>query len=201
MSWTTAFVGTCQEDIKVYELYYAPTTSAEFTRIAEVTDTTYLHDNLQSFKGCYKVRGIDRSGNEGEFSNVFCVDNCPYYELPNVFTPGNSDNCNDVFSAYSNRSTVGEDGSGGCGTVDISKCARFVKSVNFIVYNRWGKEVYNYVGTQGAENSILIDWNGIDNNGSELASGVYFYVAEVDFDVVDPSKSKQKIKGWVHLLR
>jgi hypothetical protein len=201
ISWTTEFVGSCQDDIKEYEVYYAPTTDAEFTRIAAVTDTTYLHDNLQSFKGCYKVRAIDRSGNESEFSNEFCVDNCPYYELPNVFTPDNGDNCNNVFSAYSNRSTVGEDGSGGCGGVDISKCARFVKSVNFIVYNRWGKEVYNYVGKKSGEQDIYIDWDGTSNNGSELAAGVYYYVAEVNFDVVDPSNAMQKIKGWIHLLR
>ncbi|MEQ9659806.1 gliding motility-associated C-terminal domain-containing protein, partial [Fulvivirga sp.] len=89
----------------------------------------------------------------------------------------------------------------GCGGVDISKCARFVKSVSFIVYNRWGKEVYNYIGTQGGENNIFIDWNGTDKSGVELSSGVYYYVAEVNFDVVDPSNAMQKIKGWVHLLR
>jgi hypothetical protein len=34
-----------------------------------------------------------------------------------------------------------------------------------------------------------------------LASGIYFYKADVTFDVVDPKKRVQTIKGWVHLVR
>ncbi len=201
LNWTVDFVGECQNDVAVYQLYFTPSKNVEFSLLAEVTSMSYLHDNLSSFKGCYKVRAIDRSGNVGEFSEEFCVDNCPYYELPNVFTPNNGDNCNNTFSAYSNRNSVGEDGSGGCGNVDISKCARFVLEVEFIVYNRWGKEVYTYQGASGSENGIYIDWNGVSSSGDELASGVYYYVANVTFDVVDPNAAKQTFKGWIHLLR
>ncbi|WP_040496458.1 gliding motility-associated C-terminal domain-containing protein, partial [Fulvivirga imtechensis] len=198
ITWTTEFVGECQDDIQVYRLYYAPTTSDDFSLLAEVRDTSYVHDNLSSFKGCYKVMAIDRSGNESEFSEVFCVDNCPYYELPNVFTPGNGDDCNELFSAYGSNTIIGEDGSGGCGPVDASKCARFVKSVKFTVYNRWGGTVYTYQSTSGSETNsgqskgIYIGWNGRNNEGNELPAGVYYYLAEVTFDVVDPSKSVKK---------
>jgi hypothetical protein len=201
IDWTTEFVGECQNDVRVYQVFYAPTSTAEFTLIGEVKDQSYLHEGLSSFKGCYKVRAVDRSGNEGESSNTFCVDNCPYYELPNVFTPGVSIGCNDTFRAYGYSNVTGEDGSGGCGTIDVSKCARFVKEVDFTVYNRWGREVYKYHGQSGSENGILINWNGADNDGKELASGVYYYLAIVTFDVVDPSKAKQNMKGWVHLIR
>lgn len=197
----------CQDDIRLYEIYYAPTTVDEFVKIAETRDTSYIHtpDNevapLSSFKGCYKIRALDRSGNFSEFSNVFCFDNCPNYELPNVFTPGKQDGCNDLFSAFRDKGQ--EDETGGitfpCGPVDPARCARFVKSVDFMVVNRWGKEVFSY--ESGGENTIYINWDGTDNNGEPLPAGVYYYVAKVTFDVVNPDEAEQDIKGWVHILR
>src|SRR3989337_165626 len=78
-----------------------------------------------------------------------------------------------------------------------SKCARFVDKVFLRVYNRWGKEVYSY--ESGGERTIYIDWDGRDLNGRELSTGVYYYIADVTFDSVDPAKQNQVIKGWVHL--
>ncbi len=196
ISWTRAVEGECQNDIFYYELYFASTTDQPMQLIAEVRDTVFVHENLTSQKGCYQVRAVDRSGNFGELSEKTCIDNCPYYELPNVFTPDNNDSCNDIFRAY------GSGASGGCGNEDGSKCARSVNSVDFTVYNRWGNVVYSYFGQQGTENNdIYINWNGNDNKGKELASGVYYYIAVVTFDVVDPANAKQNIKGWVHLIR
>jgi flagellar hook assembly protein FlgD len=59
--------------------------------------------------------------------------------------------------------------------------------------------VYSY--QSGSENTIYIDWDGHDNNGKELSSGVYYFSAEVIFDVVDPSQQRQIIKGWVQIVR
>jgi hypothetical protein len=120
-----------------------------------------------------------------------------------VFTPNRTDECNTYFSAYSDndRYTVeGENGLVKCGGVsDTRKCARFVTKVIFRVYNRWGKEVYNY--ESGGERTIYIDWDGRATDGTELASAVYYYIAEVTFDSVDPEKQNKIIKGWVHLIR
>lgn len=198
LTWSTNFIGECQDDIRVYQLFYAPTTNAEFQLLTETRDTTFIHEGLTSFKGCYKVKAIDRSGNESEFSETFCVDNCPNYMLPNVFTP-NGDECNEVFSAYGVNRNIDEQGSGPCGPVDRTQCARFVRSVNFSVFNRWGGKVYEY--QSGGENTIYINWDGRSSEGVDLPAGVYYYLAEVTFDVVDPSAAKQDFKGWVHLLR
>ncbi len=205
LTWNRPADAACREDIQGYRIYKSSTIDGIFDSldILLVRDTFYIDANLPSFAGCYKIRSVDRAGNVSEFSESFCFNNCPYYELPNVFTP-NGDGCNELFSAFSDRVVVDEDGLGPCGgPVDLEdlkrRCARFVQKVNLAVYNRWGKEVYSY--QSGGERTIYIDWNGLDNNGKELSSGVYFYSAEVIFDVVDPKDQKQIIKGWVQIVR
>ncbi len=198
--WSRAVDSSCRNDVSSYNVYASSTKGGEFTLIAQnVRDTFYVDSNLLSFARCYKVAAVDVSGNVGELSEEMCIDNCPYYELPNVFTP-NDDDYNDFFSAYSIRGyDCGEEGS--CIPAELRmKCARFVQSVTFTVYNRWGGEVYEYFGRTGSEtNSIYIDWNGKDNSGTDLSTGVYYYVAEVVFDSVDPQNNTRKFKGWVHL--
>ena len=199
--WNAPGDAACRRDIRGYNVYAAATKGAEFTLIADnVRDTFYIDNNLLSFARCYKISAVDVSGNVGEPSDELCIDNCPYYELPNVFTP-NGDNVNDEFSAYSIRGF--DCGEGDCIPAELRlKCARFVKSVTFTVYNRWGQEVYTQLGRINNDaQSIYIDWNGKDANRQDLTSGVYYYIAEVTFDTVDPSTGSQTLKGWVHLIR
>ena len=194
--------GECANDVSFYRIWVANSSDDDYVLLPmEVRDTVYTDLNLPSFARCYRIQAVDRSGNESELSEPICFDNCPYYELPNVFTP-NEDNCNDYFSAFSNRNLGSEDATELCSTIPVesrARCARFVEKVFLKVYNRWGKEVYNY--ESGGERTIYIDWDGRDIDGRELSTGVYYYVAEVDFDTVDPDKQHQVIKGWVQLLR
>ncbi len=203
---------SCKEDVKGYIIYYASKVGGEFIKLNDksslVTGLEFEHKNLPSFAGCYKIQAVDRGGNESELSTEFCFDNCPYYELPNVFTP-NGDKCNDKFSAFNARNIVVSDGgaiTSECGSLTAAelelikkKCARFVDKVYFTVYNRWGAEVFKY--ESGGEKTIYIDWDGRDNSGVDLASGVYFYEAQVAFNVVDPAKRNQNIRGWVQIVR
>ena len=205
LTWNRPADAVCREDIQGYRIYKSSTVDGIFDSldIPLVRDTFFIDSNLPSFAACYKIRSVDRAGNVSAFSEPFCFDNCPYYELPNVFTP-NGDGCNELFSAFSDRVSVDEEGLGPCGApVDFEdlkrRCARFVQKVSIAIYNRWGKEVYSY--ESGSENNIYIDWDGHDNNGKELSSGVYYYSAEVIFDVVDPKNQKQIIKGWVQIVR
>jgi len=205
--WNRPRDPNCKKDVRGYNVYSTASSDQPFTKIAEmVTDTFYIHKNLPSFAQCYQVTAVDRAGNESDPSDPFCFENCPNYELPNVFTP-NGDGCNDVFSAYSLRN-YGEGNPCSSGNADQDNahlddlkrsCARFVLGVTFKVYNRWGKEVYSY--QSGGENTIYIDWNGKDNTGRELDAGTYYFVADVVFDVVDPKKRNKTIKGWLVVLR
>lgn len=205
LKWNRPEDPLCRADISFYRIYAAAnmgSTDEQYIQIGETRDTVFTYNALSSFATCYKITAVDRSNNESEKSEAVCFDNCPYYELPNVFTP-NGDDCNKVFRAYSNKSfyyTSGEEAEPICGAVvDETKCARFVSSVIFKVFNRWGKEVYAY--KSGGERTIYIDWDGKASDGSDLASGVYYYVADVTYVTVDPSKRNKTIKGWVHLIR
>ncbi|MBL0744942.1 gliding motility-associated C-terminal domain-containing protein [Chryseolinea lacunae] len=201
--WNRPEDSDCRNDVRSYNIYYTNKRGGEYTLLANTKDTTYTDTkNLRSFARCYKIAAVDRSGNEGELSEEMCIDNCPYYELPNVFTP-NGDKYNETFSAFSTRNIpCGEEG--GCPIPDELKlkCARFVEQVEFKVFNRWGQEVYTYDSSIGDNTaSIYIDWNGKDAGGKELATGVYYYVAKVKFLTVDPQDQIQNFKGWVHLIR
>lgn len=203
LQWRRPEDPVCRADIRSYNIYAANRIGDPFELyVTNVKDTFYIDTNLPSFARCYKISAVDRSGNESELSEQFCFDNCPYYELPNVFSP-NGDCYNPSFSAYGNVS-LDENSFDPCGEkrdiLDIrSKCARFVEKVNFTVFDRWGKELYNY--TSGGERTIYINWDGRDKAGVEVPGGVYYYSADVAFDVVDPSKKNKTFKGWVHLLR
>ncbi|MBX2945908.1 MAG: gliding motility-associated C-terminal domain-containing protein [Cyclobacteriaceae bacterium] len=210
LRWNRPADAECAADTRSYNIYFSSTPGGPYSLLAtNVRDTFYIDQNLLSFARCYQIKAVDRSGNESKFSNEVCFENCPYYELPNVFTP-NGDQCNDEFHAWGYVRTSGEEGGGNnplCNMPDPtsetfrSKCARFVVQVDFKVYNRWGSEVYTYTGRRNEENGIYIRWDGKDKNGNMLASAVYYYVANVTFDMADPAKRKQTIKGWVHLVR
>ena len=212
LSWTKREENDCSDDVDYYNVWVANSTTGEYTLLKSgIRALTFTHENLPSYAACYRITAVDRSGNEGEPSDPICFDNCPYYELPNIFTP-NLDECNATFSAYSgnDRFSAGNNGeggaiykcSGGIAVTDLAKCARFVERVVFKVYNRWGKQVYTYTGASNDDrNSIYIDWDGRAEDGSDLATGIYYYVAEVTFNSVDPSQQQKTLKGWVHLLR
>ena len=110
----------------------------------------YISDN--SLAGCFAVTAVDSFNNESEYSNIKCVDNCPCYHLPNVFTP-NNDGRNDHF-------------------VPIEPY-RFIGKVDMKIYSRWGTLVHE---TEDPK----IWWDGTDiNNGKPVKEGVYYYVCTV----------------------
>ena len=110
--------------------------------------------------------------NESDFSNIVCADNCPYYFLPNVFSP-NGDNINEKFISYP---------------------WKFIESVDFVVYNRWGIEVFR---TEDPD----INWDGKSSETDEpLADGVYFYsltAYTIRLEGIVP----EKFTGTVTILR
>lgn len=178
MSWVLGPEDECDNsDIVSYNLYYAPYGGAENLQLLAdgLTEMEYLHESLLFVTGCYAVTAVDDFGNESELSNIECItENCPFYELPNVFTP-NNDGSNDLLKPF--------------------RCPRFVQKVVFKAYNRWGVLVYE------DDTQIEVNWDGSSNNGSELPTGVYYYLAEVTFYSTNPNGETVTLNGVVHLLR
>lgn len=183
-SWEFDNDVTCDDDIVFFRVYRSSTgEEGEFQLVSETQATEYFDNDLSSLAFCYYVTAVDRSGNESTISEIVCNDNCPQYILPNVFTP-NGDTKNETFRP------IERDG----------QCPRFVQSVNFKVFNRAGAEVFSYDSTE-PEKTIFIDWDGKTKAGRELPAGVYYYSAEVRYNILNPQDATEVINGWVQIIR
>ncbi len=174
---------SCGYDIAKYKLYYTPIQGGNFILIDSSfvkTDTNYTHDlsSATSIAGCYKLTAVDFSGNESIDNAIICIDNCPIYELPNVFTP-NNDGFNDLYKPFPYR---------------------FVSKVDFKVQDRWGNVVFE---TQNPD----ILWDGTDTKtGKNLSEGVYFYTGKYYEEtligpVEKPLPPNKNGGGFIHLMR
>ena len=166
---------TCDTRIASYNIYYARYDGDSLRKIATVAapTTTFQHQSLSTVAGCYYVTAVNTKGTESLPSNKVCKDICPYFAVPNVFTP-NGDGKNDVFQPLN--------------------CPRFVESIEFVVYNRWGAKVYQSVGP-------VVSWNGTTQSGSPLPGGVYYYEATVRFAGLTRGGPVEATKGYVQLIR
>ncbi|MEQ9442609.1 MAG: gliding motility-associated C-terminal domain-containing protein [Cyclobacteriaceae bacterium] len=191
LEWEANIGGDCDNDVRFYNIYFSAVGEADstFNLVGTSTELFFEHTGLRSLAGCYRISAVDRSGNESTLSPPICVENCPNYLLPNVFTP-NGDGANDTFRPLGLTTQIDN---------NTADCPRFVQSVRIIFYNRWGKEVYAYESTS-VENSININWDGRTDAGELVSAGVYYYVADVNFITLDPALSQQTLKGWVHIM-
>ncbi|UXP31028.1 gliding motility-associated C-terminal domain-containing protein [Reichenbachiella agarivorans] len=208
LEWEENGDSQCDNDISSYNIYFSDEDiDGELPLLENVQGTQFLHDGLSSFKGCYQITSVDRSGNESERSERICHDNCPFIKMPNAFTP-NGDGKNDFFTPFYNQIGGGTEGGGtGIPGFNNADCPRFVLEVTFTVFDRTGGTLFTYnsadqienIGEEG--NAILINWDGKSDNGTQLESGVYYYSLEVIYDLLNPKDQKKKYKGWVNILR
>jgi len=180
--------GCEQDDIIGYNIYFAETPDIPFSYLAISDTEDFTHEGLSSFKGCYYVTAVDFSGNESDSSEIVCRDNCPYIELPNIFTP-NNDGINDEFTEFNYRYDE---------VNGFNLCPRFINGVQLFIYNRYGKGIYSY-DTENNGN-FWIQWNGYDNSNRKIPVGVYYYHVEAFFDVINPEKSRKTFNGWIQVL-
>lgn len=178
LSWTNPAIECGDLDLIGYKIYYAPTSNSPYELLATINDpnvTSFIHQGLTSLAGCYVVTAIDSFNNESSFNNEVCVDNCPLYRLPNVFTP-NNDSKNDLFTPFMPYF--------------------FVDHIEIKIYNRWGDLVFE---TQDPD----INWNGTDQiSGKDLAEAVYHYICYVyEIRVNGIMKVEEPLSGYIHLIR
>jgi gliding motility-associated-like protein len=168
--------GCTDQDVDRYVIYYAGNTGADFELIGEVdagAPHTFIHQPEHGIAGCYTVTEIDEAGNESPFGAVVCVENCPLYNLPNVFTP-NGDGSNDLFIPFPYR---------------------FVDRIDMKIFNRWGQLVFETTNPD-------ILWDGRNLNGKELADGAYHYVCLVyEQPSSSGDQNVRQLKGFIELFR
>lgn len=180
LTWENPYNACSDDDVVKYNIYYSPTDMTTLTIIDVILDTgktTYTHTNtsygVNSVAGCYAITAIDSAGNESPIVNATCVDNCPSYELPNVFTP-NGDNQNDLFTPLPNY--------------------RFVKDISIKIFDRWGLLMF-----ETTDPNIL--WNG--NNKSTkhpCPSGTYYYICTVN-EIKLKGIVPRELRGFIELIQ
>lgn len=167
----------CADDVVRYLIYFKPNADSEYELISTVANTVQLYVDVReilkkSIAGCYAVIGVDSFENRSSFANAFCIDNCPEYRLPNVFTP-NDDQVNDLFVPFPYR---------------------FIDHIQIRIFNRWGEEVFQ-------TDNIDVRWDGKDlGKGIPVNDGIYFYVCEVYENYLNGLR-KRIIRGTVQIIR
>ncbi|MFT6844522.1 MAG: gliding motility-associated-like protein [Flavobacteriales bacterium] len=162
------------DDVLFYNVYYSSLRSISpntlLTTLAGASNISYTHVQENNIAGCYAITTIDSVGNESAKSNVVCIDNCPEYKLPNVFTP-NGDGMNDTFKPVSSK---------------------YITDVVFTVFNRWGDVVFTTTDPD-------IGWDGKHSKTNKVvADGVYQYMVEVNKKTIDGIVA-EKINGYLTL--
>ena len=168
---------SCLSDIVSYIIYRSPSISGDYEILDQINDKNaneYI-PSLSSIAGCYYVSAVDSAGNESAFTENTCVEYCPIYELPNVFTP-NGDGVNDLYVPLRNPRF------------------RYIDSVDFQVYNRWDQLVFQ-------TKNPAINWDGKSMDSNELLSeGVYIFICKVYESALIEEKEPRIIKGTVTIL-
>ncbi|HTA26850.1 MAG TPA: gliding motility-associated C-terminal domain-containing protein [Bacteroidia bacterium] len=157
-----------------YQVFYTPVENGDMVSIATLDSsaTFFVNSNLTSVAGCYAVIAYDSAG-QGSPLNTICVDNCPIYVLPNVFTPGNGD-INSLFTPL--------------------EPFRYVQSIDINIYNRWGQVMFHTTNPK-------IDWNGTDEHSNQpCPDGVYYYICQVN-EIRLTGIVPVTLKGFVQLIR
>jgi gliding motility-associated-like protein len=164
-----------------YRVYYNASDSSNFVIIdstSSASDTTFDHILNDNLAGCYAVTAVDKAGIESAMSNIVCIDNCPYYVLPNSFTP-DGDGHNDHFTPFPGY--------------------RFVPKIEMKIYNRWGELVFETTDPN-------INWDGKDLSGHPVSDGVYLYAGyyyeqRINGLVKKPLSGSKKGGGFIHVIR
>jgi len=159
-------------DVAYYVIYYSEVPGGERIEVGTVDapGNSFEHKPGEKIAGCYTIIAVDQNGNESIPSTEVCVNNCPVFELPNAFTP-NGDGQNDRFTPFRSR---------------------FIETVNFKVFNRWGQIVFTTSDPQ-------INWGGQNMSGNNVSDGVYYYTCEA-FES-QTTTTPIVLSGYIELIR
>ena len=179
LNWQYYGDSSCASDLLNFKIYFSKQLSHNYVLIKEINDIkqrSYLdmrNEMSYSLAGCYVITAVDSYNNESVYSSEVCVDNCPVYILPNVFTP-NNDGIND--------------------TLVPLQGAQFIEKINLRIYNRWGEEVF-------FTNDPHIRWDGKDmETHKDCSNGVYYFVCEI-YEIYLNGTKIRDVSGTISIFR
>lgn len=150
--WNRYF--TWNTGVKNYTIYRSSANNVNeainFTAIANTQTDTLISIQKDNFAvNCFYVLATDNSNLLMSRSNVECYVKAGKVYYPNAIVP----------NGINKRFTFVGEG------IDL-------QNSSIAIYNRWGQVEY-------AANSIEAGWDGKDNNGKEVNTGVYFFIAKI----------------------
>ncbi len=178
LRWTVGNTPTgCEANAVYYRIFRSDTEGGPYVLIDSTTQRTYSDRNRPRPTYCYKVQAVAASGQRSGLSNSACQADCVFFILPNIFIPGSNSTANQVFRP---------------------KTTSPLLRTKIQIFNRWGRKVYE------SDRDPYINWTGGGVAGESgtsgmVSGGIYYYLAEVEFD--DAAKTKRTYKGWVELVR
>ena len=186
LSWNNPN-NSCADDAWYYKIYFSSDgVNYELIDTAHfATDTTFIHSDLSSLAGCYRVTAVDSVYNEST-ATAICVDTCRQYVLPSVFTP-NGDHFNDLYHPCDSTTNT---------ELQKKNCPPYknVKDIDLKIYNRWGNLVFETTDKD-------INWDGKNKfSKGDCPDGVYYYTCIVNFLRLNGTESRQ-LHGYIHLIR
>jgi len=167
---------SCASDLETVQIYFQAAGNDVYLQVASISGSanSYVYSATNSIAGCFYITATDSTGNVSFSSDTICVDPCPLYELPNIFTPDNN-GVNDLFHPILPY--------------------RDVKDVEMKIFNRWGALMFETTDP-------IINWNGKRNNdGADAPEGVYFYICKVNQASTNTEIKQILLKGTIQLLR
>lgn len=175
ISWTLD-TSDCNGDLSSIQIYFKRFVDDDYALISTIdnpwVDTVFVTGPLTEAAGCYVFEATDSVGNNSNREQEICFDNCPVYELPNVFTP-NGDAFNELLIPFPYD---------------------YVEAVDITIYNRWGQQVF-----KSSDLDVLWDGRNMFTNLNSSA-GVYYYTCIVTEQRLSGLENKI-INGFVHLMR
>lgn len=175
VTWNDVSTIYKSDDIQEYILYYKPTIDAvynEIYRVSQGDERVFVQDNPDSYSGCYAMKTLDTNNNISSLGPDFCIDNCPEFELPNIFSP-NDDGANDFFKAIK---------------------VKQVKEIDLTILDRWGNVIYK-------TKDPYFKWDGISQvTKVAMSESTYFFVCDV-YESRLVGIVKRTLNGTVQLVR
>ncbi|MFY8191480.1 MAG: gliding motility-associated C-terminal domain-containing protein [Bacteroidia bacterium] len=169
LNWSRYF--TWNTGVKEYVIYRASgnTVNEAVNFVEEVNsilDTSRSISKGEWAVNCFYIQALSNDNISNSKSNIACLIKAGNIYYPNAIVP-NGINKNFTF--------VGEG-------IDL-------ENSSISIYNRWGQLEYEKL-------NIETGWNGVNLNGNEVSSGVYFFIAKIRIGL-----ETKEINGSITVIR